>query len=95
MRINSYNKISQIYQAQQASKAKEAEKAKLIQKKDGVEFSEIGRDIQTVKEGIKNAPDIRQDKVKDILERMESGTYSVSGKDLADRIVNKYFDESI
>ncbi|NLJ89860.1 MAG: flagellar biosynthesis anti-sigma factor FlgM [Clostridiales bacterium] len=95
MRINSYNKISQIYEAHQASKVKEANKINAIKKKDGVEISNIGRDIQVAKEGLKRAPDIRYDKVNDIIKRMESGTYNISAQEIADKIVNKYFDETI
>ncbi len=95
MRINSYNKISQIYEAHQASKVKETNKTKSINKKDGVEISNIGRDIQVAKEVLKKAPDIRHDKVNDIIKRMKSGTYSVSAEEIADKIVDKYFDESI
>lgn len=94
MRIDAYNRISRLYEAQQTSKVKEKEKVDKT-KEDGVEISKVGRDIQVVREGLKQAPDIRQDKVNDIIKRMESGTYSVSAEEVANKIVDNYFDESI
>ena len=94
MRIDAYNRISRLYEAQQTSKVKEKEKVDKT-KEDGVEISKLGRDIQVVREGLKQAPDIRQDKVNDIIRRMESGTYSVSAEEVANKIVDNYFDESI
>ncbi len=94
MRIDAYNRISRLYEAQQTSKVKEKEKVDKT-KEDGVEISKVGRDIQVVREGLKQAPDIRYDKVNDIIKRMESGTYSVSAEEVANKIVDNYFDESI
>ena len=94
MRIDAYNRISRLYEAQQTSKVKEKEKVDKT-KEDGVEISKVGRDIQVVREGLKQAPDIRYDKVNDIIRRMESGTYSVSAEEVANKIVDNYFDESI
>ena len=92
MRIDAYNKISQMYETHKATKV--ANKGK-VSKKDKLEISNTGRDIQIAKEGLKKTSDIRQDKVNDIIKRMESGTYNVSAKEVADKIVDKYFDKSI
>ena len=39
--------------------------------------------------------DIRMDKVNDIKRRMESGTYNVTGEEVANKLVENYFDQII
>lgn len=92
MRIDGYNKVTQIYEAQSTSRLMNQKKEL---GKDKVEISSTGKDIQTAKEGLKQVPDIRKDKVFDILKRMEAGTYDVSAKTVADKLVDKFFDQSI
>lgn len=93
MKIDVYSRVSKIYEAQNISKVKNVKEVTV--KQDEVEISKVGRDISVAREAIKKTPDIRQDKVNDIIERMESGTYDVTAKEVANKIVDKYFDESI
>ena len=62
-------------------------------RKDVVSISNQAKDYQMVTKALKDIPDIRQDKVNDLLDRYESGNYDVSGKDIADRIVKSIFDK--
>lgn len=62
-------------------------------KKDVLSISNEAKDFQTVKRALKNVPDIRKDKVADILSKYESGGYNVSGREIADKVINSVFDK--
>lgn len=93
MKIDAYNRVSKIYEAQNVSKVKNVKE--VTAKQDEVEISKVGRDISVAREAVKKTPDIRQDKVNNIIERMESGTYDIDAKEVANKIVDKYFDKFI
>ena len=60
--------------------------------RDKYEVSKSAKDYQTAKDAVKSAPDIREDKVRDIKEALTSGTYNISAQEMADKMVSKYFD---
>jgi len=62
-------------------------------KKDVVSISNQAKDYQTVMKALRDIPDIRQNKINDLLERYQSGNYDVSGKDIADKIVRSIMDK--
>lgn len=61
-------------------------------KKDVVSISNQAKDFQTINRALRDVPDIRQERVNELSKRYESGKYDVSGKDVADKIVNSAFD---
>jgi len=64
-------------------------------KKDVLSISGEAKDFQTVMKALKNVPDIRMDKVKEISEKYESGTYNVDSKDIADKVMKSLIDKKI
>ncbi|MDK2807602.1 MAG: negative regulator of flagellin synthesis FlgM [Clostridiales bacterium] len=94
MRIDAYNQIAQLYQANQA-KATKAKTDSAGSFSDSLQLSQTGKDMQVAKQAVKDADDVREDKVNDLKARLASGTYNVSAEDLADKLVNQYFDEVI
>lgn len=92
MRIDALNKVSKLYQANSTNKIT---KKNNVSNPDCVEISQIGKEYQIAKQAVAATPDVRLDKVNDIKERMASGTYNVSAKELADKLVDSYFDQSI
>lgn len=92
MRIDAFNKVSQLYQQNSTQKLN---KTNAVGKKDRVEISQIGKDFQIAKQVVAQAPDIRQDKVNELKQRMASGTYNVSSEEVADKMVESYFNKSI
>ncbi len=90
MRIDAYNAINQVYQANNAYKAKAAKNG---YSSDKVEISSIGKDYQTAKAAVAQASDVREDKIRQIKAMMEAGTYHVSGMDFANKIVEEYSSE--
>lgn len=92
MRIEAYNKVNNIYQTNSVAKM---EKTKKTSTYDQVEISRAGQDYQIARKAVNNAPDIREDKVNDIKNRIASGTYNVSLEEVADKMVDSYFDQTI
>lgn len=91
MRIDAYNQISQLYQSSKPRTVK-TEREERTGKSDAIEISRTGKEIQAAKQAVKGAPDIREDKVNDLKERLVSGTYNVTGADLAEKLVNSHFN---
>ena len=84
MRIDSVNRIYNAYTAQMAAGAKGAEKVK---GKDEVDLSTQAKDFTSVKRMLSDIPEVREDKVQEIKKRIENGTYNVSSKDVASKIL--------
>lgn len=89
MRIDAFNKVSQLYQT---SRPKKTVRTASEGSKDSLEISQMGKDFQIAKAAVQASPDIRQDRVDQIRSQLASGTYSVSGRDIADRLADRYFD---
>ncbi len=89
MRIDAFNKVSQLYQA---NSVKSTSKAKGGSFSDKLEISRVGKDYQVAKQIVAQTPDIREDKVKELKERIEAGTYEVSSEKLAQKLVEAYFE---
>lgn len=92
MRIEAYNKVNSIYQA---NNAKKINKVQTKSSYDQVEISRSGQDYQIAKKAVANTQDIRQEKVNDIKKRIASGTYNIKLEDVAEKMVDAYFDQSI
>lgn len=92
MRIDAFNKISQLYQANSTKKVANMTSVKT---KDRVEISQVGKDYQIAKQAVAQVPDIREDKVNQIKQAMISGTYNVGAKEVADKLVENYFNQSV
>lgn len=87
MRIEAYNQVNQIYQSQKINKTDKTGKTSRM---DQVQISSFGKDIQTVKQAVKDAPDIREDVVTPLKAKIDAGTYSVDGDDFASKLLEKY-----
>ena len=90
MRIDAFNKVSELYKS---NNIKITSNVKDNSVTDKLEISQIGKDYQVAKKALSSVSDIREDRVKDIKERMASGAYDVSANEVADRLVDRYFSE--
>jgi len=63
-----------------------------VSKKDIVSISSDAKDYQTVMKALKDIPDIRKEKVEELLKKYESGNYNVSGSEVADKIIKSIID---
>lgn len=89
MRIDAFNKVSQLYQANSPKKVSKTNSTGASS--DSLEISQAGRDYQVAKQAVAKAPDFREDLVDAIKQKMDSGTYNVSNEDIADKLLNGYF----
>lgn len=87
MRIDALKQISQLYGANGNRKVNQASK---ISDSDKVEISSFGKDLQTAKQAVAGASDIREEKVAEYRKRIAEGTYHVPAEDFADRMLAKY-----
>lgn len=91
MRIDAYNQVNQIYKSENKMKTNKVSKAS---KRDGYEISSFGKAYQAARQAMNSVPDIREDKVAQIKEKIDNGTYEVSGEEFAEKIISR-FDELI
>ena len=56
--------------------------------KDAVSISSDAKYLNIALKALKNTPDIREDKVKELTEKIESGTYHIDSRKIAEKILN-------
>ena len=91
MRINGIKNINNAYKVNATDRISKISKVK--KEKDSLAISDVAKELQIAKKAVKNTPDIRYDKVNDIKKRMKSGSYDVTTKEVADKIIDRYFDK--
>lgn len=89
MRIDAYSQVGKIYQASKPQKIADPDKVK---SKDQYQISQSGRDYQIAKKAISEQPEVREDKVAQLKEAINSGTYNVSAQEIAQAMVSRIFD---
>jgi negative regulator of flagellin synthesis FlgM len=97
--INKIGGVNQIYKADKVdSKKVITEAASTSNKKDQVQISKEAMDLQTVLKSVKqlnNLPDIREDIIGPIKEKLDNGSYSVDSKSLAEKILSGGFNKKV
>ena len=56
---------------------------------DDLSLSSQAREVMKVRRALDNMPPVRQDKLAEIKEQVQSGTYEVSSGDLAEKILGR------
>ncbi|NLK73798.1 MAG: flagellar biosynthesis anti-sigma factor FlgM [Clostridiales bacterium] len=92
MRIDALNKVSQLYKA---SSTQNTTKVKASSYSDKVEISSEGKAYHNVKQVLNQVPDIRADKVNELKQKIQSGTYNISAEEVADKMISRYFNQTI
>ncbi len=92
MRIDAFNKVSQLYKT---NSVKSTAKSQGTSFSDKLELSQTGKDYQVAKQIMARTPDVREAKINDIKQRMEAGAYHVNIEDVADKLVEEYFSDTI
>jgi negative regulator of flagellin synthesis FlgM len=87
MRIDALSQVSQLYGANGVKKTNAPVKTSAT---DKVEISSFGRELQIAKQAVKESPDIRQDKVNDLKNQINNGTYNVSPESFANKILSGF-----
>jgi len=89
MRIEAYSQVQQIYQAQTAKKTNQSAKPQTSFAAN-LQISSMGKDIQTAKQAVASAPDIREEVTAPLKSSIAAGTYNVSSESFADKLLEKY-----
>lgn len=92
MRIEAYTQVQQLYNTKSTNKAKQSGKPSFA---DQLQISNVGKEIQTAKQAVNNAPDIREDVTAPIKASIQNGTYQVNGDDFAERLMEKYNQQGL
>lgn len=88
MRIEAYNQVAQLYNKNKTVKTQKADVTSAA--RDEVQISSFGRDYQIAKQAVAEASDIREDRVAQLKESVNSGNYNVDVNDFANRLLQKY-----
>ena len=59
---------------------------KVGQVSDNIKISETGKDYAFAQKVLRDVPDVRQDKIDAVMNKMNSGDYSVSSEDIVDKL---------
>ena len=87
MRIEAYTQVQQLYNANKPAKVQGKTHASAT---DKIQISSFGKDIQTAKNAVAAAPDIREDRVAPLKNSIASGSYKVEPGDFAAKLMEKY-----
>ncbi len=58
-----------------------------------VNISQASKELRLANETIASAPDVREDKVAEIRDKIESGNYRIDNNAVADKMVGSFIDE--
>ncbi|MBN2515999.1 MAG: flagellar biosynthesis anti-sigma factor FlgM [Deltaproteobacteria bacterium] len=87
------NPISEIIQQYQANGQVNPESDKQAGintvQEEKVSLSAKGRDIQQARKAINNLPDVRTEKVEDLRNQIEQGTYHVNSEEIAEKMIGE------
>ena len=87
MRIEAYTQVQQLYQTKKTTRTEKTAKGSFA---DQVQISSMGKDIQTAKQAVAAAPDIREDMVAPLKTAVQNGTYEVDVGSFAEKLFKKY-----
>jgi negative regulator of flagellin synthesis FlgM len=72
-----------------SSDSKDFRAANITQRTDSVTISSRSDEVRKAKELYNELPDVRRELVSELKEKIRSGEYEVSSKDLADKIMHR------
>ena len=58
-----------------------------------IAVSDLGKEIAKIHEEIKNSPEIRPEKVQELKEKIDDGTYYVNSDDIAGKIIEDILNQ--
>ncbi len=90
---NSVQNASERVGEKQLSDEKKVEEKNLSGQDTIVDLSPALKETQTIREIISSEPDVREDKVSELKERIESGRYKIDHEAVADKLVDAFMDE--
>ena len=85
MKINDVTKVYNIYETQPAA-GRQVQKTAPAAKRDKLMLSRDAIDFQAVMKGLKEAPDVREDKVRELTAKYEAGERLAESADIAEAL---------
>ena len=92
MRIDAYNQVMATYQPKSVKAKPKLGAQQVSMGRDEVSISSFGAELAIAKNAVKNAPDIREDKVAEMTAKygVDGSTPSVDMDDFASVLLSKY-----
>ncbi|MHB1392769.1 MAG: flagellar biosynthesis anti-sigma factor FlgM [Clostridia bacterium] len=94
--INKIGGVGGVYKNQKVESKKDIQEAVQVKgKKDEVQISKEALDFQLVMKAAKaarNVPDIREEVIAPIKEKLDNDTYEVNSKSIADKLLARMFN---
>lgn len=81
--------ILKVYSENKAAKSASPDKTTSVQRRDEVVLSSVAKEFGPMLQALKNMPDVREDKVKEISAKMQSGNYTIDGREVADKMIGR------
>jgi negative regulator of flagellin synthesis FlgM len=88
MKIYGSMNVQKIQKAYGKNVGKVNKTSKSEMKRDQIEISQDAKDFQIAMDAFKKLPDVRQDKVDDVKEQIEKGTYKPSAEDIIKKMMS-------
>lgn len=91
-----FGRINEIYKITAADNMKKTQGIKKSDvKSDEISISNRAKEYQLAMKALKNVPDIREEKVASVKEKMNRGAYDVIDEEMVDQFIDRYFDQKI
>lgn len=87
MRIEAYTQVQNLYNTKKTAKTQPKNKAGFS---DQIQISNIGKDMQTIKQALAGSSDIREELTASLKAQIQAGAYEVSAESFADKLMQKY-----
>lgn len=88
MKISNNPNINKAMKIYNRTKTRKVENAKSIEgPKDELQLSNKAKEYQVAIKAFKNLPEIREDLVNELKDKIRQGTYNVTGEEIADKII--------
>ena len=85
--INNINKMDNVLGAYKSNTNISPKLVNYEAPKDSVSLSSTAKDFQKILDVVSGLPDIREDKVAQLTNQVQSGSYNISSNDIANKIL--------
>ncbi len=88
MKIYNNSNVSKAMRIYNKTATKKTDNVKDVKEtEDKLQLSEKAKEFQVAMKAFKNLPEIREDLVNELKDKIQQGTYNVTGEEVADKII--------
>jgi negative regulator of flagellin synthesis FlgM len=87
--------VNQVYSSSTTKKSMTSGSTGNASFMDQISLSTAGKDMQVAKNALAKTPDVRENKVNDIKEQLENGTYDVDPEAFASKLLSAFTERAI